>query len=527
METTLTKGQSYTDPMGNTGIVGFDSKTGKALADGGTTTITADSLAPMPEIKLPETTPETESQAVINTATAGSEVQKIADQAKAEKTTATSDISKLLSDIGVVEGKQNDYATQAGADNAKALSDKYQSSIDIESRALKNYTDNLYRDPNLTTTLVDRLATEQTRKSASTIADLSVAKAVVDRDYDRAISIAEKKVEAELAPLKRDLDAKKFIFDANIDLWNAGEKSILDNIIKKEERAYDEQVKTKNDIEALKIEARKNGAPDSVINAMKDVTTLNEALLAIGEYAADPLDRTYKRLQIQKLKNDISESESLAIVESLDYVNKPTELLASFFKKNPKTKSNQDLSNASAVISTAEQFAAANKDGNFRGLGILAKGVFTKGEKKDEKVANRAFISGLNLKTQQWASGASLTKQQEKAVMKLVPDKNDSDNKVQRKLNALTNYMLADIKGRVSTQGGSFEYVPVNFFSKDNSIPEVSIGKSVTTAMALGYSPAEIITQVEESSPELANMIEQARALGYSDEDILAELALQ
>lgn len=297
-------------------------------------------------------------------------------------------------------------------------------------------------------------------------------------------------------------------------------------MIKKEERFYDEQVKTKNAIETLKIEARKNGAPDSIINAMKDATTLNEALLAIGEYAADPLDRTYKRLQIQKLRGGLDEASSSAIVESLDYVNKPTELLSSFFKKNPQLKSNQDLSNASAVIATAQQFATANNDGNFRGLGFLAKGVFTRGEKKDEKVENRAFISGLNLKTQQWASGASLTKEQEKAVMKLVPDKNDSDNKVQRKLNALTNYMLSDVQGRVATQGGSFEYVPVSFFSKDNSAPEVSIGKSVTTAMASGYSSTDIIAQVEQSSPDLANMIQQARDAGYSEEDILAELAL-
>ena len=162
--------------MGNTGTVGFDSQTGKALADGGTTTIpdttiTADSLAPVAPLVLPETTPETASQEIINSSSASTEVQKIADQDKAEKTGATSDISKLLSDIGVVEGKESGYATQAGADAAKEQSDRFQSLVDIESKALSNYKEELYRNPNLTQTLVGRLATEQERKSASYISD--------------------------------------------------------------------------------------------------------------------------------------------------------------------------------------------------------------------------------------------------------------------------------------------------------------------------------------------------------------------
>lgn len=397
---TLTKGQKYTDPMGNTGTVGFDAQTGKPLADGGTTTvpdttITADSLAPVPEVKLPEPVPEVAPQEIINTATAESEVQKIADQAKTEKTTATSDISKLLSDIGVVQGKESGYATQAGADEARRLSDTYQSSIDIESRALKNYTDNLYKNPNLTTTLVNRFATEQTRKSASTIADLSVAKAVVDRDYDRAISIAEKKVEAELAPLKADLEAKKFIFDANIDLWTAGEKSVLDNIIKKEERAYDEQLKTKNDIEALKIEARKNGAPDSVINAMAKATTLDEALIAAGNYSSDPLDRAIKLAQLNKLRAEDTGAPEIKTINGVDmqWDGSSWQPITGETGKVVDTKSQLDFLTTTA--NEAKSLARASG----RGAGRQAVGKFIFGATKSQQLEGLSNTLKTNILT--------------------------------------------------------------------------------------------------------------------------------
>lgn len=324
MATILTKGQSYTDPMGNTGTVGFDSATGKPLAEGQTTTIpdttiTADNLAPMTPINLPEPVPDTTSQEIINGATAGAEVKAETDRLNAEKDKGIADVTKLLGDIGAVEGKQFTYEEQAGASSAKKLADDLQSSIDIESRALKNYTDNLYKNPNLTTTLVNRLATEQERKSASTIADLSIAQQVATRNYDRAVALAEKKVEAELAPIKRDLEAKKFVFDANIDLWNAGEKSILQSALQKQEREYQAEKDTRTQIENLKIEARKNGAPDSVINAMAQAKTLDEALASTGSY----LISQKEKLEIQKLQGDI-EKNTLELIQARNEIGGTT-----------------------------------------------------------------------------------------------------------------------------------------------------------------------------------------------------------
>lgn len=413
MATILTKGQSYTDPSGNTGTVGFDSATGKPLAEGQTTTIpdtapatpatptiTADNLAPMTPIKLPEPVPDTTSQEIINGATAGAEVKAETDRLNAEKNKGISEVTKLLGDIGAVEGKQFTYEEQAGASSAKKLADDLQSSIEIESRALKNYTDNLYKNPNLTTTLVNRLATEQERKSASTIADLSIAQQVATRNYDRAVALAEKKVEAELAPIKRDLEAKKFIFDANIDLWNAGEKSILESALQKQEREYEAEKEARTQIENLKIEARKNGAPDSVINKMAQANTVDEALLAAGNYSSDPLDRELKRLQIAKARADLAPNGTDApTVKTINGVDK---------QWNPQTQTWEDISGVTGpkdtttqldFLATTAQEAIDLSRASGRGTARQAVGKFVKGATKSQQLEQLANTLKTNVLT--------------------------------------------------------------------------------------------------------------------------------
>lgn len=476
MATILTKGQSYTDPSGNTGTVGFDSATGKPLAEGQTTTIpdtapatpatptiTADNLAPMTPINLPEPVPDTTSQEIINGATAGAEVKAETDRLNAEKDKGIADVTKLLGDIGAVEGKQFTYEEQAGASSAKKLADDLQSSIDIESRALKSYTDNLYKNPNLTTTLVNRLATEQERKSASTIADLSIAQQVATRNYDRAVTLAEKKVEAELAPIKRDLEAKKFVFDANIDLWNAGEKSILQSALQKQEREYEAEKDTRTQIENLKIEARKNGAPDSVINAMAKATTLDEALASTGSYLMSFADKK-AQAELYAINNPSSSPTGLIVPESI---------------KDLKGADRTALTEARATLSEVAELKAiiSRNASNLGSLDVdqtedaqrfrqlrtnivdkLARertgAVIGKDEKRDFKKILGVGFSQLSLKdSQQVLDGLTTFEQKHKEVQTLI----DPDGSITNYLDETVPLITADsiIEKAIGSSNGS------------------------------------------------------------------------
>lgn len=81
-----------------------------------------------------------------------------------------------------------------------------------------------------------------------------------------------------------------------------------------------------------------------------------------------------------------------------------------------------------------------------------------------ESVQNRGYLDAINLKVQQWASGASLTKQQTDQVNRLTPKATDTDANVRIKMNNLTNFMNQQVAGTLASQG--VEYIPekVNLF---------------------------------------------------------------
>lgn len=282
-----------------------------------TTPITSSNLAPTNETNLPPTVPDTSASSFVETVAGQnkSEIDKRAEEAAAARTAATSDISKLLTESGVISGKQSTYEEEAGATSLQKQVDDLQGNIDLESRSLKSKLDTLRKNPQLTQELFSRTATEEERKSASYIADLTIAKSILSRDYDRAVATATKKVAMELAPVKAELEAKKFVFEANKDIWTAAESAKLNNIIKKEERQYDEEKQNREQVEELKINLRKNQIPESLFTKIANAKTRSEILDVPGiqRYLISPaekLDMQLKGLQINAANLDILKSKA-------------------------------------------------------------------------------------------------------------------------------------------------------------------------------------------------------------------------
>lgn len=202
----------------------------------------------------------------------------------------------------------------------------------------------------------------------------------------------------------------------------------------------------------------------------------------------------------------------------------PTKLISNFFSSNPKIKSNQDINNAAAVVSSINEISTRLNGGKIKGYGVFGGGFMPEAFKSQEGITNKAQISAVEGKLQQWLSGAALSKAQEKLVNKMIPERNDTDATVRTKLNNLTNYMLGDIKGRATAQGAQFEYIPVSLFTNK---PVVSDIKTATMrAVASGYKTSEVIDYISSNYPEKAAQIKQARANGYSDDEIIQYLSL-
>jgi hypothetical protein len=124
-------------------------------------------------------------------------------------------------------------------------------------------------------------------------------------------------------------------------------------------------------------------------------------------------------------------------------------------------KDNVGLQNAAGVVAALQAFAERNPKGNFSGTGPLG-GV--NAFKSAEGKTNEADLQAIELKVQQWASGASLTEEQTKMVAKLTPKPGDLPGQIKAKTNGLTNFMLNQTRGTLAAQGINYQPGTVDFF---------------------------------------------------------------
>lgn len=138
------------------------------------------------------------------------------------------------------------------------------------------------------------------------------------------------------------------------------------------------------------------------------------------------------------------------------------------------TKTN--LANILGVINASEDLAKANQLKGFKGVSPLNTlldikipftdiGIpFRRELQSKEGSKSEGYINAINLKVQQWASGAALTKQQTEQVEKFTPKMTDTDTKVRTKINNLTNFMYTQAKSTLQSEGINFTPDNVNLF---------------------------------------------------------------
>ena len=144
------------------------------------------------------------------------------------------------------------------------------------------------------------------------------------------------------------------------------------------------------------------------------------------------------------------------------------------------------LANVLGVVNAAEELANNNIEGKFEGInpltGILnAKIPFTQvglpfreTVKSEAQIQNEGYIEAINLRTQIWASGASLTSEQINQVNRFTPRVTDTDASVQAKLNNLANFMLNQTKTQLQSEGIDFTPAKVDLFETAKLIKEAS-----------------------------------------------------
>lgn len=311
------------------------------------------------------------------------------------------------------------------------------------------------------------------RKQASQLADLEVIRAARSNSLNAIQSIIDRKVQREFADEGRRIENLKFIYDQRKgDLTKAQDRQ-YQQMITREERAFNLAKSKYEQVENAKGEliknAQLNGASTATLQKIMAAKDLAGAYAAAGNFGLS-IDDKIKRASYAKAMKDLAGSSANQLQDS-EITGVPSQDLAKIIDVTG-AKSTKGITDALGVIKGVETFAKRNPEGTFIGMAPIRflPAVFRGAEAKTERQFNLGDINAINLKVQQWASGASLTTEQTKQVKRLVPDKNDTDAQIKRKVNQLTQYMIGQVQSELASQGIQTGTPTFDFFNQTTTL---------------------------------------------------------
>ena len=455
--------------------------------------ITAASMAPAPTIKLPTPAVPTGVPDItslntalknpttgLNTDTSGGFT---VDQITQDAMTSGQDrFTKMLSDLketkqpSVVDIQQK-LDKQTGIDNLKQQEAQYTGQIDS---IVKNRDANILKlegqGRGITDVIIGGQQAQINKEAAIAALPVQAQLAAVQGKIQVASDFINKWGTLMMQDATNQYNQKVKTIDAVYNFGTAQDKLKFDNLAAQAKEKKDKEIaltsaKTKAMSQAL---SQPGGA--SVVSAIQLATDENGVVAALGKYNGDVLGNQVKQAQLNKLNApDVVPLTSTQIGEVIQKSvsdSNPTTVKSSLAALlgspviGAATKAR--ISPSLAVLNSVDELANGNIEGQFTGVGVAGrikegiKGLF--GYKNPEAITNAQNIEAINLKVQQWASGASLTEQQTKQVNKLTPTLNDRDTTVKTKLNGLYNFMLNQAESDLLTEGVNVQFPSVNLF---------------------------------------------------------------
>ena len=305
----------------------------------------------------------------------------------------------------------------------------------------------------------------------------SLGLAAIGQTLQGNISLAEqtvqKALDAEFEPKRLRLETLKQLYDFNKDDLERADKKRADmsNIMLRErDRVLKVQETNKNEIYKVGQIAAQYGADGSTVQKIFNSKSREEAMVNAGKFLQDPK----AKFDLQKAQYDAEKSrlELSAFGKASGPVSITGDLIkdvASAITSNKVGASTKTaLSAIMGVQGALEQVAKDNPEGAFKGISPLNKLLDIEVPFTDAKVFNlfgrdalmskegitsRAYINGINLKVQQWASGAALTEQQTKQVEQMTPKTSDTDRVVREKINVLYEFMNQQVRSALLSEG--------------------------------------------------------------------------
>ena len=275
-------------------------------------------------------------------------------------------------------------------------------------------------------------------------------------------------------PIETQLAVKQKQYELNKDLLATIDKKRTEALgvaLTQEKTKLDAERKTAEEVSQMIVNASSQGAPASLVTKAQNAKTLGEAAMILGQFAGDYYKTELLKQQIStekaqrsKIYSDIAKTNAEAsILKQQASVDGQTSDLGTLIKQGKLGEgAKTQVANVNGVISAIKELATSNPTGNLPGINPLNIGFDA--FRGANEIKNRGFIDAINLKVQQWASGASLTTDQIKQVNNLVPQKNDTDASAVNKANSLVDFMNSQLKSTLEVNGVQYNPPKSNLF---------------------------------------------------------------
>lgn len=196
------------------------------------------------------------------------------------------DINNTVDTIAGEESNRQNLYESEGVNTAKKELDDINNQMKAEQNSYQNKIDAV-RNNNPTgqleagqTAQIDQL----TKDHASLMADLSITAEAKQGNYTTAKSIVDAKVDAETAGLQTKLSNLQFFYQQNYGRLSDEQKTMIEEQAKNVDQQISDKATLVKDLGDIQIEAAQNGAPTSVIQAIGQSASREEAIGTAGKY---------------------------------------------------------------------------------------------------------------------------------------------------------------------------------------------------------------------------------------------------
>lgn len=238
---------------------------------------------------------------------------------KGEQTSFEELLSQAITSPTESQVQSKLYGKKGGVDDVEKELNDINSQLRAEQQALRRRIESIQDNKaglfgGAVQDEVNRVERESLRKQA----DLAVIQQSIQGRFDSAKTIADRAIKAEMEFEQKKLDLAELAYNRNKSLFDKSEQRLFETRQADRQRKLDQEEKNLKEISDLSIKALEDGAPSSIVSAMRGAKTPEEAIRIGGRYIG-ALDRQTKGLAARKALIDLAKDGDRDAITQLGY----------------------------------------------------------------------------------------------------------------------------------------------------------------------------------------------------------------